>query len=154
MSRLRLPPVTAFGPEHLQLVEDLIERWANAGATADSYAAVSTADLTLSTTATLVAGCTVTVAEAGTYLVTGTFDFYMSAAGGSAGVGQLYVDTVGQSTSAILVDAAVRATVSQTWIVAVLAGKVVELRASKAVAAGTSQALHPHTTLQIIRIGA
>jgi hypothetical protein len=29
MSRLRLPPVTAFGPEHLQLVEDLLEKWAN-----------------------------------------------------------------------------------------------------------------------------
>jgi hypothetical protein len=29
MSRLRLPPVMAFGPEHLQLVEDLIEGWTN-----------------------------------------------------------------------------------------------------------------------------
>lgn len=113
---------------------------------------LASADLTLTTTAQDVAGCTYTTAFAGTFAVFGVFDFNITAAGPVDSIGSLSADGATQTAVAIVADAAGRASVAQNWIVTVGTGKVLKLQASKLINAGTSLAKQNDTTMTVIQI--
>lgn len=114
--------------------------------------AAATGDLTLSTSATDVAGATVTVPEPGVYFVTATFDFVGSVTGWTNAVGTV----TGLTAQALMGDdgsANCTATVSQSGLVTVTdASLVLKLQAAKTVNAGTIKAGMTHTTLTAVRV--
>ena len=118
--------------------------------------AQASAALTLSTTATLVAGTSstfdTTIPNALAY-VTGTFDFDASVLGFGVCVGELQLDGAFVSGQAIYGPSATgRQTVTQTWVVPIAAtgSHTLRLLASKTVAGGTAVANNIHTTLSFL----
>lgn len=113
----------------------------------------ASADLTLTTTATLVPGATVTVTvtSPAKWKVGGVFDFDMTSAASTVAVGQLFLDGVAQTEQALfeMALATDRATVGQQWTNTFTSAgtKVFELRASKSVNVGTVVAKSPHTSI-------
>jgi hypothetical protein len=119
---------------------------------------VATASLVATTTPTDITGCTVTftpdVQER--VIVTGVFDVDISVASTAAAVGNLVVDGVTQTESAIFRQntAAGRATVTQKWIVALTAAShTLKLQGSKSAALGTIQFNLDHTKMVVERQG-
>jgi len=118
--------------------------------------AQANAALTLSTTATLVAGTSDTFTTSipnALALVTGTFDFDATVLGFGVAVGELQLDGATAPGQAIYGPSATgRQTVSQTWVLAIAtAGShTLRLMASKTVAGGTVVANNIHTTLSFL----
>lgn len=117
-----------------------------------SFREAATADLALTTSDQDVTGCSVTLGSSGTYLVWGVFDFHHSASGGGVAVGSLYVDGTAETSTALLDEAAVHASVSQVWLVSTSPDIVVKLAAKKTVNAGTVEVKANHTTITVLRV--
>jgi hypothetical protein len=99
--------------------------------------------LVLTTTAANIPGGSLTVAAAGTYLVTAAFDLGCVGAGdvGQPLIGGLAVAGTQQTEVAIFVPqtASLRALITQQWLVTVPAGTVLQLIGYKSAGTGTSQ---------------
>lgn len=111
-----------------------------------------TSDLTLTTTATLIPGVTITASTLGDfeYDALGIFDFDETSVGTTVALGELYINgaLVGTKQAIYEVTAVThRATVSQQWHGTGTNGDVFELRARKSVNVGTVLARSPHSCL-------
>ena len=114
--------------------------------------AYASAGLTLATTAQTIPGTTLTLATAGSYLVTGTF-FFNVQNGDSANY--LLGSIPGASADAVLLatvaaGVSLQATVSQQWVVTVSAGATVSLQASKTGGSGASSVGATHTSISAL----
>lgn len=112
--------------------------------------AAASAGVTLTTSYQVLTGAQVIVSP-GNYLVHGTIDFQMNAAGVGVLIGVLEVDGSAQPAQIIAQwpTATTRMTVSQSWIVTVAQGAagVLRLVARKTINAGTVAANQQHTTI-------
>ena len=99
--------------------------------------AYATGTLVLTTTAQLVPGCSLTLARAGSYLVSAVFDFNTSLDSNITMLGTLN----GQAKYAIFTPSSTfgRVTAAQQWVINVSAGTTVNLVASKTGGIGGSQ---------------
>lgn len=113
----------------------------------------ASADLTLTNAYQDVAGATVTLDVAGTYLVTGVFTFAEVGAGDLAQImsGALKVDATVQTAvaSTTFVTAGDSFQVQMAWYVTVAAGKVVKLQAKKAAGTGGTLVNHLQTYMLV-----
>lgn len=135
-----------------------------AALTGVSQYAAATSGLTLGASFADVPGATVTLPQAGTYLITACFDFAGSGAGdaGQQALGQLVAGSVaqdGQAAYAPLVIAgagvtgsplACRATVFQQWLYAAVANDVAQLQAMKVAGSGFSICNPTFTTITAV----
>jgi hypothetical protein len=116
--------------------------------------ASSTSNLTLTAANQSVPGANLTLTVAGTYLVIGVFDFIAQGAGdvNAAFIGELFVNGVANSGSAVLVAAAAgqRGTQAQQWLATAPAGAFAELQAFKTSGTGTSIVASPHTRISAL----
>jgi hypothetical protein len=104
-----------------------------------------------------VPGAVITASAAGTYLVTGIFDFLCTGADTTAQFfGYLSATSVSQTPLAVFVPevSGARAMISQQWMVAVSAGATLQLMADKAAGTGTSQCIGGFSTtmISVIRV--
>lgn len=117
--------------------------------------ASANSDLTLTTTATLVPNCTITITvdSPAQWKVDGTFDFDMTVAASTVAQGFLYVDGVAQTEQALfeLALTSDRATVGQQWTNTFTASgdHTLELRAAKSANVGTALARTSHTSFVV-----
>jgi hypothetical protein len=118
--------------------------------------AYGTADLTLTTAYAPITGAAITIAAAGTYLITAVFDFSCMGAGdaGAALLGALSVASAIESQVAVfsVPAAGARIMVSQQWILALSAGTVLQLMAEKTGGTGASVCYAGSTTTVISAI--
>lgn len=111
----------------------------------------ATADVSLTTTATLMPGTQVRVKTTGSfeYEATAFFDFDATVAGVTRCIGELFIDGVAV-TSVANFDVTIaenRATVGQQWVGTARASSVFDIRVRRTVTAGTQFARGVHTTL-------
>jgi len=117
--------------------------------------AAASGSLALSTTDTLVPGCTFTAQTNGDfeYEATGVFDFDETTAGNAVCLGSLYINgaihPVGSLATFEVLVVQDRATVTQQWRGTGTNGDVFELRARKSAAVGVINAVQTHTTLKL-----
>lgn len=109
----------------------------------------SSSNLTLTTGWQNIPGASTTATRAGTYLVTGTFDFNVIGDAGANLLGALLVGASRQTGFAVLnTQTNSRATVAQTWVLTgVAASTVLQLQAEKDAGTGTSVAYSPQTSI-------
>lgn len=124
--------------------------WVDTTAPANTYQlARGSSSPTLTTTATLLPGATLTLAKAGRYSIRGVFDFAIQGTGdlGQPGIGWLQADGVTDGSAvAVFISpsgpaglAGGRGTVAQEWLyMAPTTGKVVQILVSKGGGTGTS----------------
>lgn len=117
----------------------------------------SSGDLTLTTGAQDVPGCSLALASPGSYLVLAVFDFDGTVTGWGFAVGELSIGGTAQTAAAILGDngsANDRATVSQIWLPSISdSNTLIKLTARKTINAGTVKAHQSHSTLTAMRVG-
>lgn len=111
----------------------------------------STAELLVEAAHKDVPNCTVTLPDAGRYIITGVFDIEI-ATGPSVGIGALKVDGVEALGAALFGGAAgSRGSVMQQWVVEGNAGTVVKLTAART--AATTVRVNPtHTTILVEQV--
>lgn len=119
--------------------------------------AKATANLTLTTAAQSItgdgdSGKVRLLLDAGTWFITGTFDFRITVSGVDTCVGELFVNDSGTpEASQALLSSEPRATVSQTWRVVITVNDTpVELKARKIAAGGTALCVATHTTIAAV----
>ena len=114
--------------------------------------AYASAGVTLTTTAQTIPGTALTLAAAGSYLVTGTFFFNVQ----SGDSGQYLLGSIpGGSADAVLLGypaagQSLQTSVSQQWVITVSAGATVSLQASKTGGSGASTAGATHTSISAL----
>jgi hypothetical protein len=123
----------------------------------DVQIAPGTGTLTMTTTLQDMAGCTLTLAMAGRYLITGVFGFQTLGAGDAGQVlkGGLMTDGTAQSSQAFVIGGTANdgATAALQWLYAApAAGKTVKLQAGKSGGTGTSVVYNANSMISAVWI--
>jgi hypothetical protein len=160
-----LQAVSDVVPTQVSQLENDAGYVTSAGSITALFASAS-GGLSLGTSYADITGATLTLAEAGTYLISGVFDFAgVGADTNESGLGQLVANGVAQTGIAAVEPlaiagagvtgspVAVRMVASQQWLYVASAGHVIKLQARKTGGTGFSICNAVNTTISALKVG-